>query len=100
MIGIYKITNKINGKNYIGQSIDIERRIKDHFWKSKCMKDISFNSILHQAIRKYGPDNFEWTVIEECSISNIDSLEQKYITQYNSITPNGYNILPGGQKID
>ena len=97
MIGIYKITNNINGKIYIGQSINIEKRIKEHFWKSTCQKDISFNSILHQAIRKYGAENFSWEVLEECSVDNIDELEKKYIKEYNCISPNGYNILTGGQ---
>ena len=98
MIGIYKITNLINNKIYIGQSIDIEKRIKDHFWKSKCEKDISYNSALHSAIRKYGKENFTWEVLKECSIEEIDDLEKYYISFYNSISPNGYNILPGGQK--
>lgn len=98
MIGIYKITNIINNKVYIGQSINIEKRVKEHFYKVQCSKDISFNSILHQAIRKYGAENFTWEVLIECSIEDIDKLEQKYIQEYNSIAPNGYNILIGGQK--
>lgn len=68
MIGIYKITNKINGKCYIGQSINIQKRINEHFWKSKCEKDVSFNSILHTAIRKYGKENFEYETLQECSV--------------------------------
>ena len=98
MIGIYKIINNINGKIYIGQSINIEKRIKEHFWKALCEKDISYNSILHQAIRKYGADNFDWEIIQECSIDEIDELEKYYISYYNSISPNGYNILSGGQR--
>ena len=98
MIGIYKITNKINGKIYIGQSININKRINEHFWKSFNQKDVSFNSILHQAIRKYGKENFSWEVLQECDVKEIDSLEKKYIEQYDCISPKGYNILPGGQK--
>lgn len=99
MVGIYKITNLVNNKVYIGQSINIEKRIKEHFWKATCEKDISFNSILHQAIRKYGKENFIWEILEECSVEDIDRLEQEYIKQYNCISPNGYNILVGGQQI-
>ena len=99
MVGIYKITNNINGKIYIGQSINIDKRIKEHFWKAQNENDVSFNSILYQAIRKYGAENFSWEVLEECSTEEIDILEQKYIAQYNCITPNGYNIMAGGQKI-
>lgn len=98
MIGIYKIINLINGKIYIGQSININKRIKDHFWKSTCQKDVSYNSPLHSAIRKYGKNNFTWEVIEECDISEIDKKQQYYIQYYNSLVPNGYNILTGGQK--
>lgn len=98
MIGIYKIINNINNKVYIGQSINIEKRIKEHFWKANNSNDRSFNSILHQAIRKYGSENFTYEVIAECSVEEIDELEHKYIAQYNCISPNGYNILSGGQK--
>ena len=72
VVGIYKMTNKINGKIYIGQSIDIEKRIKEHFWKATNTKDVSYNSAIHQAIRKYGQENFTWEVLEECGIDVID----------------------------
>lgn len=99
MIGIYIIKNDINNKVYVGQSIDIEKRIKEHFWKSFSEKSGSFNSILHQAIRKYGKEHFSWNVLQECTVEEMDDLERKYIQDYNCISPNGYNILPGGQKI-
>ena len=99
MVGIYKMTNKINGKVYIGQSIDINKRIKEHFWKATNEKDVSYNSAIHQAIRKYGAENFDWEVLEECNTDVIDEKEVQYIQQFNSLTPNGYNILTGGQKV-
>ena len=92
MIGIYLIQNNINNKIYVGQSIHIETRVKEHFWKAKCVKDVSFNSALHSAIRKYGEENFSWRVLEECDISELDEKECYYIKQYNSLSPNGYNI--------
>ncbi len=98
MVGIYKIQNKINGKVYIGQSIDIDKRIKEHFYKAENKKDISYNSAIHHAIRKYGKENFECSVIEECNQSELDDKERGYIKQYNSLSPNGYNISSGGQK--
>lgn len=79
MIGIYKFTNKINNKSYIGQSINISKRIKDHFYKATCSKDVSFNSILHQTIRKYGIENFKTEVLEECTVEELDELEKYYI---------------------
>ena len=96
--GIYIIKNDINNKVYIGQSININKRIQEHFWKSTCTKDVSYNSALHNAIRKYGKEHFYWEVLEECEASLLDEYERKYIELYNSISPNGYNILSGGQQ--
>ena len=59
MIGIYKFVNKINGKIYIGQSNDIQRRIKDHYYKAHNPTGGNYHSPLHLAIRKYGWDNFQ-----------------------------------------
>lgn len=96
--GIYIIKNDINNKVYIGQSINIHKRIQEHFWKSECNKDVSYNSILHAAIRKYGKEHFYYEILEECNESLLDTLEKEYINKYNSISPNGYNILSGGQQ--
>lgn len=98
MVGIYIITNKTNGKSYIGQSVNIKKRIQEHFWKAHLPNEISYNSALHQAIRKYGDDNFEWRILEECSTDVIDERERILIQEYNTLSPNGYNILDGGQK--
>lgn len=96
--GIYIIKNDINNKVYIGQSININKRIQEHFWKSTCIKDVSYNSALHSAIRKYGKEHFYYEVLEECEPNLLDERERVYIKQYNSISPNGYNILSGGQQ--
>lgn len=85
MIGIYKITNLINGKVYIGQSIHIERR-----WKEHCSP--SANSLISSAIKKYGKDNFLFEVVEECSSKELNEKEEYYIHFFNSIVPNGYNV--------
>lgn len=98
MIGIYKFVNKINGKIYIGQSNDIQRRIKDHYYKAHNPTGGNYHSPLHLAIRKYGWDNFQIEVLEECNIEELDEKEIYYIQLYNSITPNGYNIMAGGQQ--
>lgn len=58
--GIYRITNKINGKSYIGQSVNIKNRWYVH----KATKD---DYPIHRAIRKYGKNNFSWEILEECS---------------------------------
>ena len=63
MIGIYKITNKINGKSYIGLTDDIKRRISEH--KSK---GDTTNLLIDHVIKKYGKDNFTYEILEECSL--------------------------------
>ena len=94
MIGIYKITNKINKKIYIGQSKDIEYRWKDHKRRFKNQK-----TPIQKAIYKYGIDNFSFEVLKECSIDCLNDLEIYYIQLYNSTDKNiGYNITSGGDK--
>ena len=85
MIGIYKIENLINGKVYIGQSIHIERR-----WQEHCQP--SSRSLIGKAIQKYGKEHFTFQVLEECMEEQLDEIEERYISEYNSVVPNGYNI--------
>lgn len=59
MIGIYKVTNLINNKVYIGQSIDIERRKYSHIYSSSHPNTPDYNVRFHQALRKYGIENFK-----------------------------------------
>lgn len=87
--GIYKITNTINGKIYIGQSKDIERRFKQHI-KSKC------SYAINRALKKYGVDNFTFEVLYECPIEEMNKWETFYITIFGSLSPKGYNLNMGG----
>lgn len=98
MIGIYIFTNKINGKQYIGQSINIEDRKKQHFYRYKNNKDSGYNSAIHSAFRKYGWENFSFEILEQCSLEDLDEKEKYWISKKNTLVPNGYNILKGGQK--
>lgn len=91
MIGIYKITNKINNHCYIGQSKNIEERWKHH--RNFPLKNSKYP--LYLAFVKYGIDNFSFEVLEECSIDELDDKEIKYINQYDSYN-NGYNQTKGG----
>lgn len=92
MIGIYKITNLINGKIYIGQSIHIERRFYEHqhkeYWDDK--------KVLYKAFRKYGLNNFSFEIIEECLEEQLNIREKYWIDYYNSYE-NGYNMTSGGE---
>ena len=93
---IYKITNKLNNKVYIGQTIQkpIER-FYQHCAK-KCDKYI-LNMVIHKAIFKYGKDNFTFEVIEEVPKQQLNEREKYWIKYYNSYT-DGYNSTKGGQK--
>lgn len=102
MIGIYKYENKINHKCYIGQSVDIERRQYNHKSSVYNNKANDYNSQFHQAVRKYGFDNFDYEIIatlspEEYSKELLDQMEKFFINYYNSYT-NGYNATPGGDE--
>lgn len=102
MIGIYKYQNKINNKCYIGQSIDIQRRQYAHKSSAFNEKANDYDSQFHQAVRKYGWDNFDFEVIaelkpEEYTKETLDQLEKFFIKYYESYT-NGYNATPGGDE--
>ena len=87
--GIYKITNLINGHSYIGQSTNIERRWCNH--KNEINKDYP----LYRAFKKYGIENFNFSIIELCEVSELDEKEIFYIKKYNTYF-DGYNQTLGG----
>lgn len=91
--GIYCIKNKINGKCYVGQSVDINNRWKEH------KKLHSNNSTyLYNSLKKYSSDGFDWVVLEECSKEQLNSREIHWIEKLDCISPNGYNLKSGGGK--
>ena len=89
MIGIYKITNKLNGKVYIGQSIDIDTRWKQHI-------NAKDDMLIHKSIQKYGAKNFSFKVLLECPAEMLNDWERDMISLYDCISPNGYNLTEGG----
>lgn len=88
--GIYKITNNVNGKSYIGQSKDVYERLKAHKRKSRVLA-------INKAIQKYGLNSFTFEVVIYCETFELDEYERKIIMLYNTISPNGYNIEDGGK---
>lgn len=100
MIGIYKIENKINGNIYIGQSKNIDKRIKHHFQCAfnNSEKNKEYDKALYRAIRKYGKENFEWSIIELCSKEELYEKEIYWIKKYDSFK-NGYNETEGGEGV-
>ena len=96
MIGIYKIENKINGKVYIGQSKDINKRWIEH--KSNLNNNRHPNKKLQNAWNSYGKDNFDFTVLEECDNNIINDREIYWISYYDSSNRElGYNLSTGGE---
>ena len=88
---IYKITNLINGKPYVGQTTrSIEVRFREH---ANCK-----TSFIGKAIRKYGYENFKIEILEECdTLEQLNEREKFFIAAFNSMSPNGYNLTGGGE---
>lgn len=97
MCGIYKIQNNKNGKIYIGQSIHLEQRWREHLILLR--KNKHYNRHLQFAYNKYGEDSFTFTVIQTCDECDLDFYENKYIVEFNSVL-NGYNLTYGGESSD
>lgn len=95
--GIYKYENLINHKCYIGQSTRIERRINEHNCIPYCPNSKDYNAAIHQAIRKYGLENFSIEILEECNPEELNEKEKFYIKKYNSYSC-GYNQNEGGDQ--
>lgn len=93
--GIYKIENKINGQVYIGLSKDIEQRWYQHYQRYNKEGDKEYDKALYRAMRKYGFDNFDFTIIQECPEEKLVDEEIYWISYYDSYE-NGYNETPGG----
>jgi len=94
MAYIYKITNKLNGKVYIGKTNNsIEQRFKEHLRDSR--KVTEENRPLYRAMNKYGAENFSVEQIEECASANAPEREQYWIAYYLGYE-NGYNATRGG----
>lgn len=96
---IYKFTNKVNGKVYIGQTYNLQIRLNSHKSKASKVKNKFYN-----AIRKYGWSNFEFSVLSTINANTkeelsalLDKLEIEYINQYNSYKL-GYNSTLGGHS--
>lgn len=98
MGSIYKITNNINGKIYIGQtSNQVKNRWKQHINSSINEGSRDYNTYLHIAMRKYGIDAFLVEEIEVCDNTQLDDREVFWIDYYNSFNNQcGYNLTLGG----
>ena len=96
--GIYCIQNNINGKRYIGLSKHCMKRWYDHYNKStNSNKKDDLEKPLYKAMKKYGRDNFSFSIIEECDESQLRDKEIYWIAYYDSYNK-GYNATLGGDK--
>jgi hypothetical protein len=106
---IYKITNIINKKIYIGQAVShilnhkkyrpygMEGRLRCHISEAFSSKKNQCH-YLNNAIRKYGSQNFSLELITTCNISDANIIESEEILKNNSLYPNGYNLNKGGNS--
>jgi group I intron endonuclease len=92
---IYKVTNQINQKSYVGKTeLSLSRRKSNHLSDAKRGCEFAF----HRALRKYGEEIFAWEVIEkDIEKSLLDDKERHYIALYESFGPKGYNMSEGGE---
>ena len=89
--GVYKITNIVNGKIYIGSSKDIKSRWSQH--KTQLREGSHGNSYLQNAWNKYCEENFKFEIIEECDPDMQFEKEQYYLDLFSPFDNNGYNIV-------
>jgi group I intron endonuclease len=98
MWSLYKITNKINNKIYIGQAADLSKRWSDHRRAVRLNKP---TQTIHYAMIKYGLDNFDFEVIASCiNQDDANYIETELVKQYEShiSTDKGYNVTLGGMN--
>jgi hypothetical protein len=107
---IYIIKNTISDKCYVGQTLTHRRnrgkyrpfgfqgRFNDHVSEAVCNTKKKQCTYLNNAIRHYGKDVFEVSLITTCEVHELNDLEILYINQYNTLYPNGYNLTRGGKS--
>jgi group I intron endonuclease len=93
--GIYCIENTVNNKKYIGQSVDIKCRWRNHRYELRNNRHDNIH--LQNAWNTYGEDNFVWNILEQCDVDLLDDRESYYIVKYHSNNcAYGYNHESGG----
>lgn len=108
---IYEIVNTTSGTKYVGQTVThrlnrgkyrpfgIEGRLKDHISEATNNTKRKQCSYLNNAIRKNGPTAFTVTLLKTCTLDELDTFEQHYIKELNTLYPNGYNLTKGGKTM-
>lgn len=86
----------MNGKSYVGQTINPHQRMNAHKSAAFNSNSLEYSRPLYRDVRKYGWDNFEYEVLEECEVSGLVEREQYYIEKFCS-GDSGYNIVGAGE---
>lgn len=106
---IYLITNKQTNKRYVGQTLSHRKnkgkyrpfgyigRFNDHISEALCNSKKKQCTYLNNAIRLYGKDSFQVELIHTCPKDELDQYEEKYIDEYSTLYPSGYNLTKGGK---
>lgn len=95
--GIYLIKNTITKNCYVGQAKNIASRIHQHLGSAFSASKKDYNTPLHAAFRKYGIDNFVLEVLQKCEYTELNELEQYWVSVYDCFK-NGYNQTAGGKQ--
>lgn len=93
---IYLIINNINKKKYIGQTIQLD--INKRWNKHKLVNKSYIGTCLYNAYKKYGIENFTFKIICICFDEDTNKFEEEYVKKYNTLYPNGYNMIEGGKN--
>lgn len=94
--GIYVIENLIDGRKYIGQSKCVAQRLKTH--RNQLAKGTHKNLALQESWNEVGEENFDFRLLEECELDELNELERHYIKKYGTNNSDkGFNITPGGK---
>lgn len=97
IVCIYIIENTVDGKVYIGQTVNYKERKKNHFVNLR--RGDHSNEHLQRAFNKFGEESFSMHILQECREDELDDLERSYISKYDSTNKKkGYNILEGGER--
>lgn len=90
---IYRLTNMVTNKKYIGKTVEFNKRM----WRHQCKRK-SLKTYLKNSIRKYGWDAFKKEIIiDNVPEEDLNNLEISYIEVENTVAPNGYNLTVGGE---
>lgn len=88
---IYRITNRVNGMQYVGVTVNPEKRFRSH-----CRNTGDTRLLLKNAIHKHGAENFVMQIVVKATQKYCYELEPKIIELYNTVKPHGYNLSHGG----